>query len=63
MVFNLTPAALDMNLFEQKDWLYLPNGCEGLAEELPDNMPKPCSPPMTMQVFVDADHDWIHCVS
>jgi hypothetical protein len=33
--------ALDMNLFEQQDWSYLPYGCEGLAEELPNNMPKP----------------------
>jgi hypothetical protein len=45
-----------MNLFEQKDWSYLPYGCKGLAEELPNNMPKPCGPSMTMRVFVDADH-------
>jgi hypothetical protein len=56
MVFNPVPVALDMNLFEQQDWLHLPYGCEGLTKELPDNMPKPCGPSMTMQVFVDADH-------
>ena len=56
MVFNPTPVALDMNLFEQQDWSYLPYGCKGLTEELPNNMPKPCGPLMTMQVFVDADH-------
>ncbi len=56
MVFNPTPVALDMNLFEQQDWLYLPYGCKGLTEELPNNMPKPCGPSMTMRVFVDADH-------
>jgi hypothetical protein len=56
VVFDPRPVALDMNLFEQQDWLYLPYGCEGLAEELPNNMPKPCGPLMTMQVFVDADH-------
>jgi hypothetical protein len=48
MVFNLMPVALDMNLFEGQDWLYLPYGCKGLAEELPNNMPKPCGPLMTM---------------
>ncbi len=56
MVFNPMPVVLDMNLFEQQDWLYLPYGYKGLAEELPNNMPKPCGPLMTMQVFVDADH-------
>jgi hypothetical protein len=56
MVFNPTPVALDMNLFEQQDWSYLLYGCKGLAEELPNNMPKPCGPSMTMQMFVDADH-------
>ncbi len=56
MVFNPTPVALDMNLFEQQDWSYLPYGCKGLTEELPNNMPKPYGPLMTMQVFVDADH-------
>ena len=56
MVFDQMPVALDMNLFEQQDWSYLPYGCKGLAEELPNNMPKPCGPLMTMQVFVDADH-------
>jgi hypothetical protein len=56
MVFNPMPVALDMNLFEQQDWSYLPYGCEGLAEESPNNMLKPCGPLMTMQVFVDADH-------
>ncbi len=56
MVFELMPIALDMNLFEQKDWSYLPYSYEGFAEELPDNMPKPCGPLMTMRVFVDADH-------
>jgi hypothetical protein len=29
MVFNPMPVALDMNLFEQQDWLYLPYGCKG----------------------------------
>jgi hypothetical protein len=33
MVFNPTPVALDMNLFEQQDWSYLPYGCEVLSEE------------------------------
>jgi hypothetical protein len=56
MVFDLMPVTLDMNLFEQQDWSYLPYGCRGLAEELPNNIPKPCGPSMTMQVFVDADH-------
>ncbi len=56
MVFNLMPVAVDMNLFEQQDWLYLPYGCEGLKEELPHNMPKACSPLMTMQVYVDTNH-------
>ncbi len=48
MVFNPMLVALDMNLFEQQDWLYLRYGCKGLAEELPNNMPKPCGPLMTM---------------
>jgi hypothetical protein len=56
MVFYLMPVELDMNLFEQQDWLYLPYGCKDLAEELPNNMPKPWGPLITMQVFVDADH-------
>ena len=56
MVFDPTPVVLDMNLFERQDWSYSPYGCEGLAEELPNNMPKPCGPSMTMRVFVDADH-------
>ncbi len=56
MVFNPMPVALDMNLFEQQDRLYLPYGCKGLAEELPNNMLKPWGPSMTIQVFVDADH-------
>ncbi len=56
MVFDPTPVALDMNLFERQDWSYSPYGCEGLSEELPNNMPKPCGPSMTMRVFVDADH-------
>jgi hypothetical protein len=34
----------------------LPYGCEGLTDELLNNMPKQCGPSMTMQVFVDADH-------
>jgi hypothetical protein len=56
MVFDPTPVAIDMILFERQDWSYSPYGCEGLAEELPENMPKPCGPSMTMRVFVDADH-------
>ena len=48
MVFDPMPVALDMNLFERQDWLYSPYGCEGLSEELPNNMPKPCGPSMTM---------------
>ncbi len=56
MVFNPTPVALDMNLIKQHDWLYLLYGCKGLAEELPNNMPKPGGPSMKMQVFVDAYH-------
>jgi hypothetical protein len=56
MVFDPTPVAVDMNLFEQQDWSYLPYGCEGLKEELPHNMPKACSPSMTMRVCVDANH-------
>ena len=56
MVFDPTPVALDMNLFERQDWSYSPYGCEGLAVELSTNMPKPCSLSMTMRVFVDADH-------
>jgi hypothetical protein len=56
MVFDPMPVAFDMNLFEQQDWSYLSYGCKGLAEELPNNMPKSCGPSMTMQVFVDADH-------
>ncbi len=56
MVFDPMPVAIDMNLFEQQGWSYSLYGCEGLAEELPNNMPKPCGPLMTMQVFVDADH-------
>jgi hypothetical protein len=45
-----------MSLFERQDWSYSPYGCEGLVEELPSNMPKPCGPSMTMRVYVDADH-------
>jgi hypothetical protein len=56
MVFDPTPVALDMNLFERQDWSYSPYGCKVLAEELPNNMPTPCGPSMTMRVFVDADH-------
>jgi hypothetical protein len=56
MVFDPMPVALHMKLFEQQDWSYLLYGHKGLAEELPNNMPKPCGPSMTMQVFVDADH-------
>jgi hypothetical protein len=48
MLYDPTPVALDMNLFEQQDWSYSPYGCKGLAEELPNNMPKPCGPLMTM---------------
>jgi hypothetical protein len=50
------PIGMDLNLLERQDWLYLPYGCKGLVEELPQNMPKACSPSMTMQVFVDADY-------
>jgi len=56
MVFDPTPVTPDMSLFEQQDWSYLPYGCEGLVEELPSNMPKPCGPSMTMRVYVDANH-------
>ena len=45
MVVNPTPVTPDMSLFEQQDqqdWSYSPYGCEGLVEELPSNMPKPC---------------------
>ncbi len=56
MVFDLMPVTPDMSLFEQQDWSYSPCGCEGLVEELPSNMPKPCGPSMTMQVYVDANH-------
>ena len=56
MVFDPTPVAPDMSLFEQQDWSYSPYGCEGLVEELPANMPKPCGLSMTMRVYVDADH-------
>jgi hypothetical protein len=38
MVFDPTPVVLDMNLFERQDWSYSPYGCEGLAEELPNNL-------------------------
>ncbi len=55
MVFDPMPVALDMNLFEQQNWLYLLYGCKGLADELPNNMPKPYGPLMTMQVFVDTN--------
>ncbi len=48
MVFDPMPVALDMNLFEQQDWSYSPYGCEGLDEELPNNMPKPWGLSMTM---------------
>jgi hypothetical protein len=56
MVFDPTPVTPDMSLFERQDWSYSPYGCEGLVEELPSNMPKPCGPSMTMRVYVDADH-------
>jgi len=56
MVFDPTPVTPDMNLFEQQDWSYSSYGCEGLVEELPSNMPKPCGPSMTMRVYLDADH-------
>jgi hypothetical protein len=55
MVFNPMPVALDMNQFEQQDWLYSLYGCKDLAEELTNNMQK-CGPLMTMWLFVDADH-------
>ena len=48
MEFDPTPVALDMNLFEQQDWSYSPYGCEGLDEELPNNMPKPWGLSMIM---------------
>ena len=56
MVFDSTPVTPDMSSFEQQDWSYLPYGCEGLVEELPSNMPKPCGPSMTVRVYVDANH-------
>jgi hypothetical protein len=56
MVFDPMPVAVDMNLFEQQDWSYLPYGCKGLKEELLHNMPKACGPLMIMQVYVDANH-------
>jgi hypothetical protein len=57
MVFNLTLISPDMTLFGQEDWWYSTYGYDGTQqEELPDNMPKPCGPSMTMRVFVDSDH-------
>jgi len=56
MVFDPTPVTPSMSLFERQDWSYSANGCEGLVEELPSNMPKPRGPSMTMRVYVDADH-------
>jgi hypothetical protein len=56
MVFNVMPVIPDMTLFEQQDWTFLPNGCEGFDEELTSNMPKLCGPSMTMRVFFDSNH-------
>ena len=56
MVFDPTPVQFDRNLFEKQDWSYSPYGVEGIEEEMPDGMPTPYGPSMTMRVYVDADH-------
>jgi hypothetical protein len=56
MVFDPTPPVIDMNLFEQQDWSFLPYGCDGLNKELPSNMPKSLDPLMTLRVYVDSNH-------
>ena len=55
MVFDPTPIEPDKTLFERQDWSYSAHGYESLKEELPSDMPVPQGP-MTMRVFVDADH-------
>jgi hypothetical protein len=56
LVFNPTPVDFDHNLFEQQDWAYSLYGYEGLLEMLPDGMPTPHGPLMTIRVYADSDH-------
>ena len=56
LVFDPTPVDFDHNLFERQDWSYSPYGYEGLTEILPEGMPTPHGPSMTIRVYVDSDH-------
>ena len=56
LVFDPTPVDFDRNLFERQDWSYSPYGYEGLSETLPEGMPIPHGPSMTIRVYVDSDH-------
>ena len=56
LVFDPTPVDFDRNLFERQDWSYSPYGYEGLTEILPEGMPTPHGPSMTIRVYVDSDH-------
>ena len=56
LVFDPTPGDFDRNLFERQDWSYSPYSYEGLTEILPEGMPTPHGPSMTIRVYVDSDH-------
>jgi hypothetical protein len=56
LVFDPTPVDFDRNLFERQDRSYSPYGYEGLTEILPEGMPTPHGPSMTIRVYVDSYH-------
>jgi hypothetical protein len=55
MVFDPTDPAIEMDLFNRKDWSTSESGLT-LQEEMPYNMPEARGFGFTMRAFVDADH-------
>ena len=53
IAFNLTVPDIVHNLFPQQDWMYFHGN---VKEPVPLNAPKPLGLPVTIHIFVDADH-------
>ena len=56
MVFDPAEWNVPATDFQKQDWNYSVYGCDGLTEELPEDMPKPLGKSMRMHVYVDSDH-------
>ena len=55
MVFDPSPVEFDGSAFKVEDWTCSQHGCEDLKEILPEDMPVPRGPGMTIRVCEDSD--------